>query len=110
MPRPEGDISLVADDDSATRLMPRRALARYRRRVDRRFLARVLDLGLLGTLVGWSQLDVWAPQITTPNHMVGDRWVLSAASLAAGAAGEIDRQKKDGGHAVHHRFDQSLHL
>jgi len=46
----------------------------------------VLDLGFLGVLVAWSQVDVWAPQITTPNHMVGDSRVLSAASLAAGLA------------------------
>jgi len=47
-------------------------------------LGRVVDFGFLALLEVWAQLDVWAPQITAPNHMVGDKPVLSAAALAAG--------------------------
>lgn len=49
-------------------------------------LGRVIDLGFLAVLEAWAQLDVWAPQITTPNHMVGDKLVLSASAVAAGLA------------------------
>ncbi|MDQ6794506.1 MAG: hypothetical protein M3067_06760, partial [Chloroflexota bacterium] len=45
---------------------------------------RLLDLALLTVVIGWAQLDVWAPQVTTPNHMVGDARVLSASYLIAG--------------------------
>jgi len=51
-----------------------------------RTFLRVLDLGFLAILVAWAQADVWAPQITTPNHMVGDSRVLSVTALAAGLA------------------------
>ncbi len=77
---------MVADQDSIPRLMLGADQARYRRCVNARILGRVLDLGFLAILVAWSQADVWAPQITTPNHMVGDSAVLSAAALAAGLA------------------------
>lgn len=60
--------------------------ARYRRPMPARVLGRILDLGFLAVLVAWAQADIWAPQITAPNHMVGNRWVLSAMSLAAGMA------------------------
>src|SRR4030088_260735 len=82
----ESDIILGADAGLRHEADAHRDQPRYRRRVSPRFLARVLDLGFLGVLVAWSQVDVWAPQITTPNHMVGDSRVLSAASFAAGLA------------------------
>ncbi|HEV2028231.1 MAG TPA: sensor histidine kinase [Candidatus Dormibacteraeota bacterium] len=59
---------------------------RYGRPVRGRTFLRVLDLGFLAILVAWAQADVWAPQITTPNHMVGDSRVLSVTALAAGLA------------------------
>jgi len=47
---------------------------------------RILDLGFLAILVAWAQADVWAPHVTTPNHMVGDSRVLSVTALGAGLA------------------------
>jgi signal transduction histidine kinase len=49
-------------------------------------LGRVFDLGFLAVLVAWAQADVWAPQVTTPNRMLGDSWILSLTALAAGLA------------------------
>jgi hypothetical protein len=85
-PRADDGVIPVADQESLAGLMLLPNPTRCRRPVNARLVARVLDLGLLAVVIGWSQLDVWAPQITTPNHMVGDSRVLSAASLAAGVA------------------------
>jgi signal transduction histidine kinase len=59
---------------------------RYRRVVRARTLVRAVDLGFLAILVAWAQADVWAPQVTTPNSMLGDSRVLSITALAAGLA------------------------
>lgn len=51
-----------------------------------RLLGQVLDVALVAVLAAWSQADVWAPQVTQPNQMLGARAVLSAAAAVAAVA------------------------